>query len=70
MDNAGQVIQIPEFVVRQVGFLQLQLAAANEEIQRLTAEIAGLKGASSPTENGVSLPGSGVQAISYPGPGD
>lgn len=46
MDNGGQVIQVPDFVVRQVGLLQLQLAAANEEIQRLTAEIAALRGGS------------------------
>jgi hypothetical protein len=43
MDNGRQVIEVPEFVVRQVGLLQLQLAAANEEIQRLTAEIAALR---------------------------
>ena len=69
MDKCGQVIHIPEFVVRQVGLLQLQLAAANEEIHRLTAEIAVLKGAAAPTENGVSLPGSGVHTISHLGPG-
>jgi hypothetical protein len=45
MDNGGHVIQVPDFVVRQVGLLQLQLAAANEEIQRLTAEIAALQAA-------------------------
>jgi len=69
MNNGGQVIHIPEFVVRQVGLLQLQLAAANEEIHRLTAELAVLKGATAPPEDGVSLPGSGVQGISHLGPG-
>lgn len=53
MDNGGQVIQVPDFVVRQVGLLQLQLAAANEEIQRLTAEIAGLRAATMPTDAAV-----------------
>lgn len=53
MDNGGQVIQVPDFVVRQVGLLQLQLAAANEEIQRLTAEIAALTAGTVPTEAAV-----------------
>lgn len=33
-------IQIPDFVVRQVGALTLQLAAAQEEIAGLRAELA------------------------------
>jgi transposase len=60
MDNGGQVIHIPEFVVRQVGLLQLQLAAANEEIHRLTAEIAALKAVAAPADSAVSLSDPGI----------
>jgi hypothetical protein len=45
-DESG-TIQIPDFVVRQVGALQIQLAAANEEIARLRNEIAALRAATS-----------------------
>lgn len=42
VDN-GQTMLIPDFVVRQVGALQLQLAAANEEIAALRQELSVLK---------------------------
>jgi hypothetical protein len=41
--DQAQTVQIPDFVVRQVGALQLQLAAANETIQQQAQELAALK---------------------------
>lgn len=38
-----ETVPIPDFVVRQVGALQLQLAAANEQIQQLLQELAAVR---------------------------
>jgi len=43
VENSGTLVEIPDFVVRQVGVLQLQLAAAHEEIRRLNEELSELR---------------------------
>lgn len=48
MDDENQVIHLPDFVVRHVGLVQLQLAAAQNEIQRLNEELAVLRARSWP----------------------
>ena len=48
MDDENQFIQVPDFVVRHVGLVQLQLAAAQNEIQRLNEELALLRARARP----------------------
>ena len=40
MEGNGHIVEVPEFVVREVGALHLQLAAAHQEIERLREELA------------------------------
>ena len=43
MSENGELVTVPDFIVREVGALHLQLAAAQEEIQRLSRELAMLR---------------------------